>query len=521
VSPPRDDRPPPSSWLERLERVRAAGDRRASLELAHILLEENAHPEAREALAETLCELEDPRCVPLLESALLDPDRDEAVRELALVVLDETPRDDPDGATIRRLASARDPLIRAYGLGFAGVAEAELVARGAADPDVRVRRAALEAMVTITRTPQLVRCALEAFGDEDETVRELACRVALFDEPLCAARSLLHAAEDPAATVRWAAMDALGEYPCVSVLLGLADLGRSAQDEAGPAADVALEAVAAAFLETFSKAGTAARRRLERWAAPALWVLESVAIEEAEGPEREEGDPQRAPVDIEHASRVLGDPDTPPATVRDLTLGSTWRKAGRRGLDLAEQCSESSTWLLRYGVVQPLFELGGHRALMRLAADPEPVISRAALARLLRLKEAGALDAARAHLDNPRARPIAGDEALAYVCAFGPPEEAQRAIISELERPDDRDGLFLGALDLVQRYGVRAAVPALLALVNAPVVGAVRSHILTLRRLRRFRHPRDRIDLTHLDGLDHLALQAELGAWGYRGGRYR
>ncbi len=60
----------------------------------------------------------------------------------------------------------------------------------------------------------------------------------------------------------------------------------------------------------------------------------------------------------------------------------------------------------------------------------------------------------------------------------------------------------------------------LLALVGSPIVGSVRVHVDALRTLRELGHDPALIHLQHLQDVDHLHLQAELGEWGWRGGRY-
>jgi hypothetical protein len=172
---------------------------------------------------------------------------------------------------------------------------------------------------------------------------------------------------------------------------------------------------------------------------------------------------------------------------------------------------------------RPLAALGAQDVLEALARDREPVVRRAAFIAALDLETTagpGLLDAAREALADRWVRSTAGDNALAVVAALAGPGEVEEVVLDELSRPDDRDGLFLGAVHLARLASIQRAVPALLAIVNAPVVASVAAHHAALQSLRSLGHPRTRIDLRHLDGVDHLDVQAELGEWGWHGARW-
>jgi hypothetical protein len=172
---------------------------------------------------------------------------------------------------------------------------------------------------------------------------------------------------------------------------------------------------------------------------------------------------------------------------------------------------------------RPLAETGQIHELAALASDREPVVRRAAYVAILdrtEIDDPRFLAAAMDSLADPRTRPTVGDHALAVVAAQGRPSDLESAVLDELARPDDRDGLFLGAVHLARLADVRRAVPALLAIVNAPVVSGVGVHVAALEALRSMGHPRSRIDLRHLDGVDHLDVQRELGEWGWHGARW-
>jgi hypothetical protein len=67
---------------------------------------------------------------------------------------------------------------------------------------------------------------------------------------------------------------------------------------------------------------------------------------------------------------------------------------------------------------------------------------------------------------------------------------------------------------------MRRARPGLARVVGTPVVTGVGAHVSALRALRVLDHPAGSLELDHLDGLDHLQVQRELGAWGWHGRRF-
>jgi hypothetical protein len=117
-------------------------------------------------------------------------------------------------------------------------------------------------------------------------------------------------------------------------------------------------------------------------------------------------------------------------------------------------------------------------------------------------------------------RPIAGDDAMALVAELAPPRDAERTIAAELARPDDRDGLYLGAIHIARQLEIAAAVPHLVRIAEEPVTASVLPHVAALAALRGLGHRGGRMDLDHLESLDHLEVQRELGEWGWKGARY-
>ncbi len=538
-------------WLPRLAAVRIREDRRASLPLLSLFLSDELDDDERGDVASTLAALEDVRCAAALERAILDPARPLDVRRLAIEVLSAIPCDAPPRDRVAEWVRARDPVVRAFGTRFLDVPEADEIAAAARDPEPLVRWAAVDTLASITRTPPLVQAIRAALCDDDPIVRETACRAALFDEPLEATWELLRALTDGVASVRGAACDALEDYPRVSVLLALADAATDGADGSAPRA--ALAAVVARVRNAFEEASPRACRRLERWIAPAAWLVDpphtspapevSTSASEAEadaaaapqrapaGPgngneepddDEDDDDDEQAgrPVDLRRASRILLDPDGPPSLQRRLLLRRSWQRTGAAGLDVARACATSENWSLRQASAYAFGDLGATDDLLALAYDPQPVVRRSALEVLRDNGDRRGIDAARATLDDPWARPTAGDEALALIGSVAGEEEAERVVLDELSRPDDRDGLFLGAIHLAFHLRSELAVPALLAIVNAPVHASVLQHVAALEALRSLGHPRSRIDLHHLEGVDHLDVQRELGEWDWHGARY-
>jgi HEAT repeat protein len=117
-------------------------------------------------------------------------------------------------------------------------------------------------------------------------------------------------------------------------------------------------------------------------------------------------------------------------------------------------------------------------------------------------------------------RPIAGDDALALVAELGRRADAERAVLAELARTDDRDGLWLGAIHLAARLEMEAAVPHLRRIASSPVVASVLPHVAALAALRALGRRGNGLDLSRLESLDHLEVQRELGEWGWKTGRY-
>jgi HEAT repeat protein len=525
---PQAGRPDPR-WLERLEEIREDEDRGAVLPLLRWFLSGGLDEGRLVDVAETLRLLQDVRCAAPLERVVLDASAARQMRSVALQVLVSLPANGPSRERARALANDHDPLVRAYGLHFLPGLDAGLIVAGASDPDAVVRRAALDAMMSVTRTRPLVDALLRAFRDPDDGVRELACRVALFDEPVAATWGLLHCIADPCEDVRWAAYDALEDFPCVAVLLALADARGAGED--GAVAAAALDAVAAKVGRRMAEADPTSRRRLERWSGPVSWLLEEVLFGLQLEPEDDDACTGHLDAELQAATEaaqlggeqveaILTSDTAPHSVQRHLLVHGPWQRLGGRGLALARTASKSPQWTLREASVFALSDLDARDDLLRVARDREPFVRRAALHLLRRIGEPRAVEAAREVLADPVHRPVAGDDALEVLVALGRVDEAERALVDELSRPDDRDGLFLGAIDLVRQRRVDRAVPALLAIVNAPVVASTGPHVRALRALRELGHRRDRIDLSHLEGLDHLEVQAELGAWDWRGGRY-
>lgn len=506
-------------------------DRSSSAELVERVLDPGLDDERDDVVAE-LVALEDPRHAATLEEAVLDRTRPQSVREAAFDVLERLPRDDPPRAALRAWARSDDALVRCYGVGFCGPAEEDLLAEAARHRDPLVRLAALESMMACTRTRALVSAAVQCLGDDEPALREAACRVALFDEPLAMVRGLLRAIDDRESAVRWAAYDALADFPTVAVALALAEPRGPFEDR--EARDCARASVRTALRRGRENVPRAGRERFESWLRPAAWMLgppDEVRTDDvgplgplrrSDGPD-DEGEADGGappPVDLAVAERALLDPDTHPAVLRMHLFERGWSESGERGVRLVRACLERGDWLLRLGVAGPLRDLRETSLLTRLAEDCEPVIARAGLAGLYRFDCDAGLDAARALLGDERARPVVGEDALEYVARFAPREETERVLVDELSRPDDRDGLFLSAAHGARRLESKACVPALLALVNAPVIGSVAAHGAALEALRSLGHPRAWIDLSALEDLDHLTIQFELAAWAHPGGRY-
>jgi len=496
-------------------------DRCDSAGLLARLLDSRLDDDDREAVIEALIELEDPRIVAELESALLDREQPELVRASALLTLEQIPRNDPPTADIHSWSGSDDPWICAYGLGHCvAVDEAQLLA-GLQNASATVRTAALEATISIARTRPLVQAVERALADPAPEVREMACRVALFDEPYPLLRGLIRLLDDRELAVRWAAYDALADYPSVAALLALAEPRGPAEDR--PPWTATREALLTSLSSALATVPEHGHERLEHWLRPVAWLLDKaprVTRQSTANERAAEPAPERAPLDLALALRELSSPDTHPDRLRQHLLQSDWSAVGETGVRLATECAGSDDWLVRYGSIDPLRDLACVSELVSLSHDVEPVIARRALARLARLESDGGLAAARDILCDERARSVAGDDALAYVARFAPRDEAEQSLIAELSRPDDRDGLFLSAAHGARRLELRAAVPALLALVNAPVVGSVAVHAAGLEALRSLKHPRAWIDLTHLEDLDHLVIQYELAAWAHPGGRF-
>lgn len=526
-----------------LDRVRDDGDRRRSFEVLDAFLSAGLDPDRAARVADALVALEDPRCGPVLLEVAHDPRRPPHVRAAAVEILAATPWDDPPHDASVAWSQSHDPFVRALGVQYLDAPDGRLIAAAASDPEPIVRRTAVEAMASLVRTRELVAALRRALRDEDALVREVACRVALFDEPVEASWELLRGLSDDAAVVRAAAYDALEWFPRVSVLLALADARASSPDH--EPADTVLGVLAARVHEAVEGASPGARRRLERWAGPVTWLLDASKVRrravrgdvarsagaEARGtagtPDRAE--PRR--VDVAAASKLLLDPGTSPIVQRELLARRSWARAGRRGLEVLAACAAGGNWGLRQLTARPLAAVASSGAaapaatdvLAALASDREPVVRRAAFVAVLErpeIRDGRFIEAARAALREPRARPTAGDHAMALVASHGGADEIARTVLDELSRPDDRDGLFLGAIHLARLANVPRAVPALLALVNAPIVASVLAHVAALQTLRAFGHPRSRIDLRHLDGVDHLDVQRELGEWGWRGERW-
>lgn len=493
-------------------------------------------------VADVLLALEDPRCAPALRSAVLDPKCGADARGAALDVLAALPADDPDHATAVGWATSHDPFVRAMGLQLLDAPDGHLIAAAVADPEAMVRRVATESMGSLVRTPTLVAALRRALRDDDAAVREVACRVALFDEPLECSWDLLRALSDPSVVVRAAAFDALEWFPRISVLLALAD-ARSSSDDPAPAESV-LNVLARRIVTAFEGASAGARRRLDRWAGPVAWLLTPaigrVVRQATEARTAAAGDPagaepdagsdappagRRTPprVDLDIAARALPDADTPPSVQRELLMRRSWVRTGRRGREILLDCATSPNWALRQMAARPLAATGGVDALGALALDREAVVRRAAFVAVLDRPDdidPRFLDAAWAALADPFARATAGDHALAVLAAGGGTAAVEEAVLRELSHADDRDGLFLGAIHLARLAGVTRAVPSLLAIVNSPVVASVGPHVAALQSLRSLGHPRTRIDLRQLDGVDHLDVQRELGEWGWHGARW-
>jgi HEAT repeat protein len=535
----------PESWLPRLREVRETGDRRATGALLRLLLHGTAlgplDDETRDDVADALCVLEDPRCEERLVAVLLDTACPRGLRGAALRILSCLPSDDPPTLRVAAWLDDRDGLVRAFAASFLGACDAERVARLAHDPVVEVRRAVAEALVGASRTPELVGAVRRLLGDEDAIVRETACRAALFDEPLALTYDLLHLLDDADEDVRCGVYDALEDYPCVSVLLALAD-ARGGPD--GALAAATLEMLVARVEGALAAADEDGLRRLRRWIAPARWLLDesrdlgprSVASDGLEGAVATEGaagspgDPgearaPRRPVDVPQAGRILTDPDAPSTAQRELLVSRDWSAAGVPGLAVLVETAASRLWSLRHGVAVALLDLvrggvaGAAEALLALTEDVEPVVRRVAIHALTHAADPRVVPSALVTLADDRARAMAGDAALQAVAHLASAEVAERAVLAELRVADDRDGLVLGAVHLAERLRIAAAAPLLAVWGGAEIAAGPGVHVASLRTLRTLgARPVPRLD--HLESVDHLDVQVELAAWDWHGPRY-
>jgi HEAT repeat protein len=515
----------PEDWLTRLDDVRETGDRRASAALLAAFLAPETGDDRRTDVAVALRALEDVRCAEPLRRAVLDTELAPDLRSLALEIHAAIPVDAASRAEALEWARSSDVVVRAFGVRLLDVPDGEALAAASNDPEPLVRYAAMDAITSIARTTPLVDAARRALADEDAAIREAACRVALFDEPIGVTHDLLRALGDPSAAVRVAASDALEDFPRVSVLLALAEArGKS---ESGLAAELAFEAIVRRIREAMDDACAAARRRLERWCEPVRWLLEERAAE-SEGVSAleqaiEDLDADGAGyerVDPEAAAAVLFDDDAPPSVQRRMLVFRSWEDAGDTGRYVLRRCAASPNWSIRQGAALALAELRSADDVVPLTSDREPVVRRAAFEGLRRLEDVRGVAPARETLADPELRPTAGDEAMALVVELARPAEAERMVVEELSRDDDRDGLWLGAIHLARHAEIEAAVPALRRIAEGPVTSSVLPHVAALAALRDLGRSARGLDLSHLEALDHLEVQRELGEWGWRGARY-
>ncbi len=548
--PLRLTRPRRAPWIEQLDEVERVGDRRATIPLLDCLLARGAaeiDDEKAAEVADALSALEDPRCAEPLLDAALDASRPVFRRALAVQTLASIPVDDPPRNRCLGWASDSDPVLRALGVQYLDAQDGGRIAHATTDPSVLVRRTATEALGALVRTPELLAALRRTLRDEDSVVREIACRVALFDEPLEVSWDLLRLLSDASMAVRCNAVEALAWYPRNSVLLALADARgadageRGVPSEASGAVDAALETLVRRIVDAANAAPPAVRQRIDRWAAPVAWIIENEcrrieeeaaadaggAVKDAAG-SSDAAPPKRAPaIDVAEAERRLDDPETPPSIVRELLARRSWKRAGARGAAVLRRAAASPSWSVRQLTAKPFADLRGAKDLAALAADDEPVVRRAAfLAALDAPHHAGValadavLPAARDTLDDPAARPTAGDPALAVLASHGTPAEVERRVIDELDRPADRDGIFLGAIHLARFGGMTRAAPLLARIVASPVTGHVRSHVAALEALRSLGVAKTKVDLTRVEGLDHLDVVVELAHWRHRGTRW-
>jgi HEAT repeat protein len=503
--------------------VRETGDRRASPTLLRAFFEPRIGEERRAEIAVALRALEDVRCAAPLKRAVLDVDLPPDVRSLALEIHSAIPVDAPTRAQAQEWARSPDVVVRAFGVRSLDVPDGDALASAARDPEPLVRYAAVEAMASIVRTRPLVDATRGALVDEDAAIREAACRVALFDEPFDATHELIRALGDESSAVRVAACDALEDYPRVAVMLALAE--SRGGTESGVAADLAFAGVVRRVRASMDEATPRARRRLERWSAPVKWLLDAAPPDPLADAELDDADdasdePDYEPVDVEEAPCVLFDSDAPPATQRRMLVFRDWTNSGPAGLEIVRACAASPNWSLRQGAA---FAFAGLRAvddLVALASDREPVVRRAAFEELRKLEASAALAPARETLADPLMRPTAGDDALALVAELARPAESEGAVLAELARPDDRDGTWLGAIHLARQLELTSAAPHLERIAQSDVEASVLPHVSALRALRDFGRPRNGMDLSRLEPLDHLEVQRELGEWGWSGVRF-
>jgi HEAT repeat protein len=509
-------------WTACLGQVRETGDRRASLPLLDRFLDPATDDDRRAEIAATLRTLEDLRCAEPLLRAVLDTDLGIDLRSLALEVYGGIPIDAATREQALLWARSPDVVIRAFGVRSLDVPDGETLAAAARDPAPLVRYAAVGAMASITRTKPLVEAARRALSDDDATIREAACRVALFDEPLDTTHELVRALSDDSMAVRVAACDALEDFPRISVLLALADA--RGDSESGLAAHLAFDGIVRRVRASMAEASPRARRRLGRWAEPVGWLLDGPESElmdiDAFDDALDAVEPRPEDVDVDEAESVLFDDDAPPSAQRRMLVSRSWAEAGEAGRSLLRRCADSPNWSLRQGAAIALTEIRAPDDLVALAADPEPVVRRAAFEGLRKLDEPRGLAAARETLADPVMRPTAGDDALAVVAEFARPAEAARTIVAELARPDDRDGLWLGAIHLARELEIESAAPHLARIAEGPITSSVLPHVAALSALRELGGPRSRPDLSHLERIDHLEIQRELGEWDWHGSRY-
>ena len=485
------------------QRIRELRDRSWTPVLLEAL--HGADRRERQAIAETLGVLADPREVPALTAIVVSPSGSPALRELAGALLREH-HEAPPAEILHRWWERGDRVLRRHALRSMPPCSADVL-EVARDPRHALHLDAVAELAIGYEEPAHQQLKIAALAHPDARVRVAAAEALVFDEPRAAEAALIAALEDDAPEVALAARATLVHYDSRRALRALASVP-------GPAgSEVFAEEAQQSFGAAVAAHSRAVRTHLAFWLRPVADLVDVRALVGAAptppAPRRAapfshpDADELRAVLEIVDGPWALPraeldhvDPATVVPSVRDELAA---RIVAHADPDVR---ALGARWLAVWGDEARL------RAL--LDDDTELVRNQATYAAAALPRSPALATIMRAQLARADVAGVHAVETLQSYAAHAPPAALVPALV-ELATSDRREAVRARAIELLTEHGARDELAPMMARLAEPPAVTWAVHLALLAAARRLALPaHEAIALLDVDSLHVQLALAEL-----------